>query len=427
MARQALISPRLARLQEQLAAGDAGALAAFWREMEASGAPLIEPIDGDEQFALLTLLWRGDHSFQNVVVVGGPGSPSYGDFANMQMARLSESDLWYRTFRVRSDLRTTYLLSPNDSLVPLDEVRNWDERSATWQPDPLNPRRFLFPRDEEIPGDREFVESIIELPDAPQQPWAERRPGVPAGQVEMHRLESAILGNARRVWVYTPPGYTRQGEPYGLVVLFDGLAYVVVVPTPTTLDNLLAEGLLPPLVAIIVDSLGQETRTRELLCHPPFAEFLAHELIPWARERYHVTTRPERTFVGGSSAGGVAAAFAAFQHPEIFGNVLSQSGWFLWPERENEHGWLIRQYAISQRLPLRFYLDVGMLENQRTRGAGPSPLHSNRHMRDVLQAKGYPVCYTELNSAHDYLVWRGTLADGLLALLGTPGAGAAAQ
>jgi len=40
-------------------------------------------------------------------------------------------------------------------------------------------------------------------------------------------------------------------------------------------------------------------------------------------------------------------------------------------------------------------------------------------MRDVLLAKGYEVRYQQFNSGHDYLNWRGTLADGLIALVGT--------
>jgi enterochelin esterase-like enzyme len=42
----------------------------------------------------------------------------------------------------------------------------------------------------------------------------------------------------------------------------------------------------------------------------------------------------------------------------------------------------------------------------------------NRRLRDALKAKGYEVAYTEFDGAHEYINWQGTLADGLIALLG---------
>jgi enterochelin esterase-like enzyme len=39
-------------------------------------------------------------------------------------------------------------------------------------------------------------------------------------------------------------------------------------------------------------------------------------------------------------------------------------------------------------------------------------------MRTVLQAKGYSVHYAEYGGGHDWICWQGTLADGLMTLLG---------
>jgi enterochelin esterase family protein len=99
--------------------------------------------------------------------------------------------------------------------------------------------------------------------------------------------------------------------------------------------------------------------------------------------------------------------------------LLSQSGAFWWkPDDDLEHEWLARQFAAAPRLPLRSYLDVGRLETWSSRGGGPSQSLSNRHLRTVLQAKGYPVHYAEFAGGHSFFCWQLTLADGLQALFG---------
>jgi enterochelin esterase-like enzyme len=99
--------------------------------------------------------------------------------------------------------------------------------------------------------------------------------------------------------------------------------------------------------------------------------------------------------------------------PERFGKVLAQSGSFWWKrgsEFDIEAEWLTRQFAIAPRLPLRFYLDAGLHEW--------IILPAVRHLRNVLEARGYEVCYSEYNGGHDLACWRGSLADGLIALAG---------
>ncbi len=409
--KQSPTSPRITTLEQSIASDNPFALATFWQEIAEHGAPLIEPIEGDESHSLVTFLWKDTGDTNNVVVAGGIAG--WDKLADNQMARLSESDLWYRTYRVGSDLRTSYVLSHNDPLTGMGE--SGIEFGTRFIPDPLNPRQFIYLKDDEIPDDKEIAVSVLELPDAPAQPWIEPRQGVAQGKLEMHRLRSSILDNERRVWIYTPPGYSTAGEPYGLLLIFDGLAYITLIPTPTILDNLLSESKIPPLVAVLPDSLDMETRSRELPCHQPFVDYLTEELIPWVREHYHVTSNPAQTIVAGSSYGGLAAAFAGLRASETFGNVLSQSGSFWWdhdPEYDVPQEQLTQQYLASPPLPVRFYLEVGLQE----RSSGGMMIVSNRHLRDILRLQGYEVTYDEFNGGHDYLCWRGSLADGLMKL-----------
>jgi enterochelin esterase-like enzyme len=237
----------------------------------------------------------------------------------------------------------------------------------------------------------------------------------PKGKVALHRMRSAVLGNERRAWVYTPPDYAAREDEHGLLLLFDGWTYTNDIPVPAILDRLIAEGRILPLVAIMLDSLDEATRDRELPCYPPLVAALADELLPWARRRYRIASDPAQTIVGGSSYGGLAAAFAALTRPDSFGKVLSQSGSFWWkPDDDTEHEWLARQFVAAPRQPIEFFLSVGVREAKAR--ITPHQLVVNRHMRDVLRAKGYTVHYAESDGGHDYASWRETLTDGLLAL-----------
>ena len=66
-----LTSPRLIALKKALEAGNRTALESFWQEITRTGAPLVEPIAGDDRNVLLTFLWRAKEETRNVVVFGG--------------------------------------------------------------------------------------------------------------------------------------------------------------------------------------------------------------------------------------------------------------------------------------------------------------------------------------------------------------------
>jgi RNA polymerase primary sigma factor len=83
--------------------------------------------------------------------------------------------------------------------------------------------------------------------------------------------------------------------------------------------------------------------------------------------------------------------------------------------------WWIRQAVTraiaSPKLPLRFYLDAGSEEIEFA-DSGNSILFTTRNLRDVLLRKRYDVHFQKFEGGHNYLGWRGTLADGLIELMG---------
>jgi enterochelin esterase family protein len=248
------------------------------------------------------------------------------------------------------------------------------------------------------------------------------------GRVEERFFESRAYGRLRRLWVYTPPAYsTPDATNHDLLVVFDGDEYLSAIPLPHILDSLLAAKRIPPMVAVFVADSSGAARLDDLANHERFVTFICDELAPWVRGRWKVTHDPRRTFVTGSSAGGLAAAFLALRRPDVFGNVLSQSGAF-WRGAEGSNGapfeWLTSSYASSPKRDVRFFLDVGSTETRGAlNGTAPSILEANRHLRDVLRTKGCEVSYTEVPGGfHAPESWSGRLPVGLVTLAGSPAA-----
>lgn len=411
-------SPRLTALENAVGAGDALAVGAFWSEIGRQGTPLIEmPADGDGRM-LVTFLWRAEPG-QDDLNAGVTGNfTGTSPCVPIALERLAETDVWFRTIALEPNVRSTYGLAWPEGRTRDDRATyrcSTPDRSITYEvfPDPRS--RKSIP---EAYFSDSATESWFEGPRAPPETWLEPREAVPKGTVQSLEIRSEILGNTRQVSIYTPPGYEASGAPYPFFLVFDGRPYLESIKLPALLDNLIAEELLPPLLAVMV---GNDDRNRELPPNPEFGEFIAEELLGRLRNEYALTTDPRKAVIGGASYGGLAATFIAYSYPHTFGNVLSQSGSYWWhPQVDfadgdgllNEIGWLPRKFIGGEKLPIRFYLDAGSRESVRI-------VLSNRHFRDILQATGYEVVYREHPGWHTPLNWRAMLPTGLMALLGT--------
>src|SRR5262245_38434170 len=178
---EAPASSRLTLLQERLKTGDQSALEVFWKEISEKGAPLIEPIKGDTRHVFVTFLWRAKGETKNVYLFSYALTfPDEVGIRQGQLNRLLETDVWFRSYVIRSDARITYVFSPNDSLIPED----MQKRRANIQPDPLNPKRGSSLESPES--------SILELPGLPPPTWTKKRPDAPMGKLEERRLKSIL-------------------------------------------------------------------------------------------------------------------------------------------------------------------------------------------------------------------------------------------
>lgn len=126
---------------------------------------------------------------------------------------------------------------------------------------------------------------------------------------------------------------------------------------------------------------------------PAYVAMLAEELLPRVRAELHVCATQTATGVSGASLGGLVSSFAAFERPDVFGWVGSQSGSYFW-----DNASLVARASSTAKIAVRFYLDHGCPGDN---------CDSNRAMNDALVQKGYDVVHVEQpNAQHDWSFWR---------------------
>jgi len=396
------LSPTIAAAAENALKGKG--TDAFWADVERTGTPLVElAADG---MRIVTFLYRG--AKRNVRILGAPSAD------HDPLERIEGTDIWFKSYLLPASTRLSYQIAPDIPDLPGTARERRVAILATAQADALN--RFPWPADV---SDRFNLSSTFVLDGAPAQPFLAAR-SVDKGQTTNFEIASPQLGNIRTITLYTPPHFSPDNPDNVLLFLFDGDAYQTKVPTPTILDNMIADGVIPPVVAVLVANPDREARGRELPDSAGFTAFLADELLPDVVSRTGMKPVPSRTVLAGSSFGGLAAVRIALVRPDLFGNALSMSGSFWWhpenaPAEDGEY--IAASVAKNPRADVRIFLSAGLFE---FKGPGPDAgiLDANRHLRDVLRAKGYPIHYREYAAGHDYLAWRGILSDGLIDLFG---------
>lgn len=393
---------------------------AFWARIARERAPLIEPDPARTGHSIVTYVFPIPPEARHVAV-----QPGFGNAPDNVMERIPATNVLFASYSYRNDARTSYSFSPDAPLIAFDQASEaelkvlrafWD--NYTPASDPHHREHFVSRAGEGLPDD---ITSFVSLGDAPDESIVHKRPAIARGWIDSHAFTSTLMDNERRIWVYTPPGYGSGDRAYPLLLAFDGGWALSRVPIQRLLDNLLADGRARPVVAVFVDNPTPQTRNVELPCNETFARFIEQELLPWVRGRYRVSDDPAEHFVTGASYGGLAAMWFGYRLPHIFGAVISQAASLWWgpgfdldiPRSAGGYapGWLIDQYSQSPRLPVRFWMEIGLLEHPALM------IEPNRRMKAVLESKGYDLTYSEPCGGHDTALWRGTLANALTKML----------
>ncbi len=215
----------------------------------------------------------------------------------------------------------------------------------------------------------------------------------------------------RKVTVYVPKQYVAGAEA-PLLVGQDGPDGVLF----ATLDNLIAAGKVPAMVAVSIgngggDAQGSERGLEYDTMSGRYAEFVETEVLPRVEREAHVrlTKDPDGRATMGGSSGASCALAMAWYHPEWYHRVLSYSGTFVnqqWPpDEKTPHGayeWPEHLVAETPLKPLRLWLEVGdrdLLNPNVMRDGMHDWVDANEQMARVLAAKGYPYQFVFVQNA----------------------------
>lgn len=300
-----------------------------------------------------------------------------GDFNSWKagsdmMEKVSGTDLFYmrREFEFNARLDYKFVVS-----------------GSRWILDPLNP--------DQVTGGF-GPNSELAMPEYIQPAEIIFNPGIPHGELIEETFTSKILGNTRKIFFYTPPGYG-EGDTWYYPVLFvhDGGEYISLAGMVNVADNLIASGEIEPLIIVFIDPVD---RTGEYKAGEGFMRMIVEEIVPLVDARFTVDPRPAARGMMGASLGGLISIHMTWNNPRLFGFCASQSGAFM-----ADYTDAVKIVEAGPPREINFYLDWGTYE--------PSIAFSNEEMREAILRGGHHLECKVYPEGHSWGSWRAHLDD----------------
>jgi enterochelin esterase family protein len=244
-------------------------------------------------------------------------------------------------------------------------------------------------------------------------PW--ERQNVPRGAVARHSYQSALIGDDRDYYVYTPPGYDpARPQPYPVLYLLHGIiddarAWTMAGKADVILDNLVAQGRAQPMIMVnplgygvpdmmLRPGLGGREMQREN--HVKFEQALLSEIIPAIERQYHVGRDREHRAIAGLSMGGAQALLIGLNHMDTFSYVggFSSAMVMLGPNPQDRFPRIADANARLRLLWLACGREDFLYE-------------PNRRFMNWLETSSVRYSRVETPGAHTWMIWRQNLVD----------------
>lgn len=311
------------------------------------------------------------------------------------LQRLEGTDLWALVMELPAKSRFEY---------KYEVVRNGQRNLVI---DPLNPV---------LAHDPFGANSVCQGFGYKRPRWTLPDPGVQAGSLTNLRVNATAFDEQRDVHVYLPARF-RRSRSYPLLVVHDGPDYLRYADLKTVLDNLIHRLEIPAMVVALTQS---PDRLVEYTGDVRHARFIANNLVPAMYENFPLLDDRNTRCLMGASLGGVASLHTASLFPDLFGQLLLQSGSFAFSDLGHHQKGpvfdpvvrFVNAYRAKPfQLADKIYMSCGIYE---------SLIYENRSLVPLLQKQGMQIYFEEARDAHNWENWRDRLRQSLTWLFPGP-------
>jgi enterochelin esterase family protein len=266
------------------------------------------------------------------------------------------------------------------------------------------------PRNPAVSESNNTVWSVVYVPGSDYSDTAD----VPHGAVAEVHYHSSVLGRARRMHVYTPPGYQAGDEKYPVFYLLHGASdsddsWTSVGRANFILDNLIAAGKAKPMIVVMPAghtgpfSFGGGPRPagdrRPSLGNGGFEEEFAKDIRPYVEKHYRVLTDRQNRAIAGLSMGGAQSLNVALANLKDYGYVGVFSSGLLFGNSEaweKERKETLDDKAAKEGLKLFWFAT----------GSEDFLVARTRETVETFKRYGFEPVYKETGGGHTWINWR---------------------
>lgn len=301
-----------------------------------------------------------------------------------------------------------------------DDTGLWSATTAV--PVPADTYRFNFevdgarvpdPQATTFSHERVGTNSTFETR-GPEGDFQTYKADVAHGAVSRIDYWSSALGQKRQAYVYTPPGYLKDGKSYPVLYLVHGAgdsadSWTSVGHANYILDNLIAKGEAAPMIVVMpfghTPDRPNATGGGNMLDNTDFGDDLLGDLVPYVDANFRTLADQHHRAMAGLSMGGAHTLRFGLTHPETFDyiGIFSMGLGLAGPDDveryENANDAALRKAASD--LDLVYY----------AMGKEDFLYGSVAPTRAMLDKYGIKHTYHESGGGHTWINWRRYLAD----------------